>query len=123
VKYRADLRRNWARLRPAFIRAREWAREHNAAFRIATERNIRGPTLDNAKRLLSLRQAPVDSGVRDLILTAVRSMGSPSFGGVLASVPLSRQATLGAVWRLVAQGTLRVDLSAPITFDTRMTAL
>ena len=35
VKYRTDLRANWARLRPGFVAARGWAREHGARFRIA----------------------------------------------------------------------------------------
>jgi hypothetical protein len=55
VKYRVDLRAQWARLRPGFIAARAIARENGGRFRIATERGIRGPLLDNARRLLPLR--------------------------------------------------------------------
>ena len=81
------------------------------------------PVLDNAKRLLPLRQAPVDGGVTELVLTAVRSTETATFGGVLATLPLSRQAGLAALWRLIARGTLRVDLTAPITFDTRVSVI
>jgi hypothetical protein len=120
VKYRTDLRGNWSRLKPGFVAARHWAREQGAVFRITTERSIRGPVLDNAKRLLPLRRAPVDAGVIELVLNAARSTGTATFGGLLAVLPLSRQAGLAALWRLIARGTLRVDLAAPITFDTRV---
>ena len=123
VKYRADLRTNWMRLKPGFVVARAWARKHGAAFRIATERSIRGSKLDNARRLLPLRQAPLDPGVAELVLSAMRSEQITTFGDVLAAVPVSRQAGLGALWRLIARGRLRVDLAAPITFDTRVSII
>jgi hypothetical protein len=123
VKYRADLRKNWRRLKPAFAAARHWAHEHGAVFRIANERNVRGPMLDNAKRLLPLRRAPVDAVVTALILSAARSTQTATFGNVLAAVPLSRQVSLAALWRLIARGTLQVDLSAPITFDTPVSVI
>jgi TnsA endonuclease N terminal len=123
VKYRADLRGDWPRLKPGFIAARHWACEQGAVFRIATERSIRGPVLDNAKRLLPLRRAPIDAGVIELVLNAARSTGTATFGGLLAVLPLSRQAGLATLWRLIARGTLRVDLAAPITFDTRVSII
>jgi hypothetical protein len=123
VKYRADLRAQWTQLKPGFVEARLWARQHGATFHIATERSIRGSTLDNAKRLLPLRQAPLDPRVAELALLATRSAAAPTFGGVLAVLPVSRQAGLAALWRLIARGTLRVDLAAPITFDTRVSTI
>lgn len=123
VKYRADLHANWRRLRPGFLVARDWAREHAATFRIATDRSIRGPVLNNAKRLLPLRRAPVDAGVAELVLDAARSLPTATFGGVLAGLPLSREAGLAALWRLIARRALRVDLGAPITFDTRVSII
>jgi hypothetical protein len=123
VKYRADLHANWARLRPAFVAARLWAREHGAVFRIATERSVRGSMLDNAKRLLPLRRAALDPGVAELVLFATRSANAPTVGGVLAALPVSRQAGLAALWRLIARGSLQVDLAAPITLDTRVSSL
>ena len=123
VKYRADLGANWQRLRPGFRVARDWAREHEAMFRIATECSIRGPLLDNAKRLLPLRQAPVDAGVAELVVSATRSMATATFGGVLARVPVSREIGLAVLWRLIARGTLRVDLAVPITFNTRVSTI
>lgn len=123
VKYRADLRDNWRGLKPGFLAARDWAREHGAVFRIATELSIRSPMLINAKRLLPLRGAPLDAGVVELILSVARAMPAPTFGSVLAGLSLSRQVGLAALWCLIARGALRVDLSAPITFDTRVSII
>ncbi len=119
VKYRADLHAQWQQLEPAFAAARRWAQEQGAIFRIATEHEIRGAILENAKRLLPLRRAPLDVEMTELALAASRSLDAPTFGTVLAALPASRRrAALATLWRLIARGALRVDYSAPITLDT-----
>ena len=114
VKYRADLHEQWRRLRPAFSVARTWAREQGASFRIATERAIRGPLLENAKRLLPLRSAPLDNGLADQIRAAIRKLSEPKFGDITSIVPSNRAAVLGALWRMIARGELRTDLTVPL---------
>lgn len=124
VKYRIDLRANWKRLRPGFIAARAWAQAHGATFRIATERGIRGGLLENAKRLLPLRDAPVDTEMTAQVIWAVRSLAVPTFRAVLSAVQDNRPAVLATVWRLIARGVLLVDdLSVPITLATRVSLL
>jgi hypothetical protein len=123
VKYRADLRANWKRLRPGFIAARAWANARGATFRIATERGIRGGMLENAKRLLPLRNAPVDAEIAAQVLWATRSLDAPTFGAVLAAVRDNRPAVLATLWRLIARGALHVELSVPITLATRISPL
>lgn len=118
VKYRADLHANWSKLRPGFVVARAWARERGASFRIATERGIRGVRLDNAKRLLPLRGAPIDVAAVECAMTAARSVPQPTFGRVVDALAGDRAAALGTVWRLIARGALAVDLTAPIELDT-----
>lgn len=118
VKYRIDLRHNWASLRPAFAAARAWAREHKASFRIATERGIRGPHLDVAKQLLPLRGVPIDMVLAEHALTAVRNGEAATFGMLISLLPVTRSAALAIVWRLIARGALRADLSSPIDFST-----
>lgn len=120
VKYRADLRANWQRLRPAFEIARTWAYEHQARFRIATERGIRCPMLVNARRLLPLRTAPLDVGIAEEVRAAVRALSEPTFGELVAMLPKDRGSVLGALWRMIARSDLRADLSAPIGFHTRL---
>lgn len=119
VKYQADLQAQMQRLDPAFAAARAWAQERGAVFRIATEHDVRGPWLENAKRLLPLRRAPLDVEMTELALAASRSLDAPTFGAVLSALPASRRcAALATLRRLIARDALRVDYSAPITFDT-----
>jgi TnsA endonuclease N terminal len=120
VKYRADLRANWARLRPGFAAARAWALENKARFRIATERGIRGPLLDNAKRLLPLRRAPLDAVAAECAMIAARSLEEPTFGRIVDAMPGDRPVAIAAVWRLIACGALTVDLAKPVQLDTRV---
>jgi TnsA endonuclease N terminal len=118
VKYRADLHLRWDQYRPAFVAAQAWAREQGAAFRIVTERHIRDTALGNAKRLLPLRRAPCDSESAALLLAAVREQKAPTFERVLTGLPISRSVALSTLWRLIARGTVHVDLRAPIKPDT-----
>ena len=118
VKYRADLCANWERLKPGFAAACTRARADGACFRIVTEQEIRGTTLDNAKRLLPLRSAPCDLEMVQRAMTVVGSLAAPTFGSVLAAFPANRSLALATLWRLIARGALRVELSAPINFDT-----
>jgi TnsA endonuclease N terminal len=120
VKYRADLRENWSRLRPAFEIARSWAREHQARFRIATERGIRCPMLANARRLLPLRTVPLDVDIAEEVRAVVRSLSEPTFADLVAMLPNDRGPVLGTLWRMIARSDLRADLSAPIGFHTRL---
>lgn len=121
VKYRADLRFQWRQLRPAFIAARAWAQDHGATFRIATERSIRSPFLQNAKRLLALRATPLDRTLADELRSAFDSLPDPTFGKLVAAMRHDRAAVLGALWRMIARGELRADLTTPIGFQSRLT--
>lgn len=121
IKYRADLREQWRQLRPAFIAARAWAGEHGATFRIATDRSIRSPFLQNAKRLLPLRAVPLDRALADQLRAAFDSLPYPTFGALVAAVRHQRAAVLGTLWRMLARGELCADLTVPIGFQTRLT--
>lgn len=121
IKYRADLRAGWSRFRPAFAAARFWAHSNGMRFRIATERGIRGPRLEAAKRLLPLRNAPLDTALAEWAVTHARAH-AVSFGALVDALPASREAGLAVVWRLIARGALAVDLTLPITAKTRVMA-
>jgi TnsA-like endonuclease N terminal len=55
IKYRKDLFKNWADLKPRFRAARRYAREQGWEFRIITEVEIRTPYLKNVLFLLGYR--------------------------------------------------------------------
>lgn len=120
IKYRADLRLHWKHLRPAFAAARAWARAHDARFRIATDRSIRSPLLLNAKRLLPLRTAHLDPIIPPQIFAALASMSEPTLGALVEAAQVGRAEALGAIWRMIARGALRVELAAPIAMNARV---
>jgi hypothetical protein len=120
IKYRQDLRANFPLLKDGFVIARDWAREQGITFRIVTERSIRGPTLDHAKRLLPLRRAPVDARLADLALKTIGTSSGMTFGDVLAALPVEREIGLATLWRLIAQRVLRVDFTMPITYASQV---
>lgn len=118
IKYRADLREAWDRLRPSFGAGRDWARNRGVRFRIATERGIRVPLLDNARRLLPLRAAPLDPVLARAAMATVETMPVPTFGALVNELEAPRDQALAVVWRLIARGRLLADLSCPIVPST-----
>ncbi len=120
VKYRADLRAGWKRFRPAFAAGRRWIRERGGSFRIATDRTVRCPALDAAKRLLPLRSATLDPDLAKTTLAMVRTLRDPTFQELANAMPAAREEALGVIWRMIAQGMLRIDVSAPIVPATRI---
>lgn len=120
IKYRADLRADWAKLRPAFAAAIEFAKARSERFRIATERGIRGVLLDNARRLLPLRRAPLDVATAEAAHAIVGRLGAPTLSEAVAAMPCDRVMALGAMWLLMARGDLVFDLHEAVGFDTRL---
>ena len=117
VKYRSDLRKQWHRLRPAFSAAKAWCNAHEAQFRIATDRSIRGVPLANIKRLLPLRTAYLDVATAAKIVALLATSSNATLASVIAALPGDRATTLGAIWRMIARGVLRTDLSAPLDMN------
>lgn len=118
VKYRCDLLANRERLEPAFTAMHAWAVARDATFRVVTDDRIRGPTLENAKRLLPLRSAPLDSALARVTLETVSRLEAPTISDTISAIPMQRPAALAVLWQLIARGLLRVDVSAPIIPDT-----
>jgi hypothetical protein len=122
IKYRADLHAGWERLRPSFSAARAWAQNRGVRFRIATEREIRTPLLDNARRLLPLRAAPLDLALANVAMATVEGMAVPTFGALVEAMAAPRDEALAVVWRLIARKRLLTDLSSPIVTSSRLRA-
>jgi len=109
IKYRTDLRTQWANLRAAFEAARAWAHANDVGFRIATERGIRSVELENARRLIPLRSVPLNRAACDAVLSALKSLRAPTIGQLVSAVRLERPLALATIWRMLAQGRLLVD--------------
>jgi hypothetical protein len=115
IKYLSDLRANRERFKERFAAMEDWARARGATFRVATEREIRGCALENAKRLLPLRTVAFDPDIAQSVVSAVRRLVIPTFADVMTAVPADRPSVLATLWCLLARGALYVDLSLPIT--------
>jgi TnsA endonuclease-like protein len=119
VKYTQDLQANRGQLEPAFEAATRWAEAHSGSFRVVTERDIRGELLRNAKRLLPLRAAPLDTKMALLALTNAHALRSPTFRTLLDTLP-NEPLALATLWKLIARGALRADLTVPVRFDSEV---
>lgn len=84
-----------------------------------TERHIRSSLLDNAKRLLPLRPLPLDAKIAMILLTHAYTVRRPTFRALAVAIP-NRRLALATIWRLIARGSLRVDLSLPTTLESEL---
>ncbi|MEN8688782.1 MAG: TnsA endonuclease N-terminal domain-containing protein, partial [Desulfobacterales bacterium] len=120
VKYRADLWAEWNELRWKFRGAVRYCRENGFdRFKILTEKEIRGPKLDNIKRFLKKRSAVVDPVLKDFMLKLLE-------GGLVLDVRtvLMRLRDQGieentanvALSHLIATHKIGLDLDVPFTY-------
>ncbi|ASX10981.1 TPA: TnsA endonuclease N-terminal domain-containing protein [Aeromonas dhakensis] len=124
VKYRDDLRANWQEYRSKFRAAVRYARERGWRFRLATEREIRGVRLVNARFLLPvLRRGCPDAGDVSSVLDGLRVSGSSTPALLLASLSpdtTERARLLPVLWYLVATGRVETDLGKKLTMANRI---
>jgi hypothetical protein len=109
VKYRADLWSKWPHYKPVFIMGRRWASARGMRFRIATERQIRGPFLTNAKRLVPRMHEPVSAAVERHIIEVLDRLQPICFSGLVDAVTspdIPREAILSTLWSLIARRTV-----------------
>lgn len=121
VKYRADLRANWSKLKPGFLAARRHAREHGMRFSIVTEIEIRGDYLANMRFLAAYRNRPYDAEIEEHLVRTVAVLGEPTAQELLAAAywdSENRIAAIARLWRLIAIGRIQADLSRKLTMNT-----
>lgn len=121
IKHRDDLKRDWGRLKPGFVAARRLARERGWRFHILTEREIRGPYLDNLRFLRVYRDIDPQPEIEERLVRAVAILGDTTPDAALATAFATKDGRIAAVaplWRLVATGRLQANLLAPLTMDT-----
>lgn len=123
VKPLAVLRAEKAALEPKFRAAEEFARKRGWEFRVFTEREIRGPYLENAKFLLPYRNAPPDTAHVRLLLELVLDVEETDPEELLRRVTSDkweRATVVPALWHLVATKRIGTDLTLPLTMRSRI---
>ena len=121
VKYREELRVNWAALRPRFRAAVGYARRQGARFRIMTDLEIRGPYLQNAMFLGQYRDRPRDEVVEEHLVRTIAVLGETTPMATITAAYWTaehRMQAVAALWRIIAIGRVQADLFEPLTMDT-----
>lgn len=119
VKYREDLRTQWAASKLKFRAAMRYCQERGWRFRIITDREIRGSALlANAKFLRAYREREPDAGVEEHLVRTLATLGEVSPDGLIKAAYWNqdwRMRAVSALWRLVAIGRIEADLYHPLT--------
>ena len=121
VKYRADLFRDWPNLKPKFLEARSFARDHDMVFRILTEVEIRGEYLRNVRVLNRHKHLPRDLGFEDRLTAKLVEMGETTPRALVDAAwndEETRVRGAGYILRLIAIGDIVTDLTEPITMKS-----
>lgn len=121
VKYRDELRRRWAQLRPRYRAAWRFAKAHGWQFKLITEREIRTELLWNAKFLLPyLHDQACDEDCQRL-LDALQSVDKTTPGELLkmcANDRLVQARLLTSLWYLVSMRMVEADLTRRVNMRT-----
>jgi hypothetical protein len=123
VKQHAELKADWALLRPRFKAAVKYCRSRGWRFKIVTEKHIRTPLLTNAQLLRRYRALEYPKEIADQLLFAFKALGPTTPQALLAAAYWSDTARLEAlpvVWHLLAKGLIRAELSKRLTMATKI---
>ncbi|HEU0153149.1 MAG TPA: TnsA endonuclease N-terminal domain-containing protein [Arenimonas sp.] len=118
VKYREQIKADWANLKPKFKACRAYARTQGWTFDIATEKEIRTPRLKNAKFLLPYQRREIEWEDQARVTQALRKLGETTPAKLLQALSSSKweQAyLLPALWYMVARGVIEADLDKVVT--------
>lgn len=124
VKYRADLKADWANLKPRFKAAIRYARQRGMKFRIQTEVEIRGRAdVASLRFLLPYRRQAEMPDIERALLSCLARLRAATVDDLLtAAVPAqARLAAQAALWRLVAIRRIHADLTRPINMASLVT--
>lgn len=123
VHYRAELRRDWQRLRPGFVAALRYAASQGWEFRIVTERELRIPALTTARFLKGFWA--VNAGVKQVIQQAMTETLAQE-GSLTVAQLLQRAARTGeaptelvkSLWHLVSCGVIECGVAGSLSLSS-----
>jgi len=126
VKYRTDIKKNWAALRPKFKQAIRYAKQHSWRFRLITEVEIRTPLLANVRFLAAFKLRNVPATDTEALLTALSAMHRTTPTGLLQTIAEDawrRAEYIPALWHLLACRRIGADLNIELTMDSPIWSL
>ncbi len=125
IKYRWELRENWAEYRLIYRAAVHYARERNWWFKILTDTEIRTPFLDNVQRLQDALWKTRNEQHEAALLATLKLVDPSTPEALLHALGAGfrddnmelRGGLLPSLWRLIATGRIHADLRQPIRMD------
>lgn len=125
VKYRDDLRENWAKYKTKFREAVRYCRREGLKFRIVTEREIRTPFVQNATFLRRYREYPIDEAIEIELIRTLRILRpdhrTPKILLMAAyEFELNRVRAIPHLWRLMDAHVIGFDSEEPLTMDSQL---
>lgn len=121
VKYRQELRDDWAKLKPRLKAGLRHARSEGWSFRIYTEVEIRTPRLENARFFLGYVNRGTDRmDIARLEHTLMRiGVASPNtlFDAAFVA-PEEKGRMLGVLWHMIATGRVLMDFDKKLSMQT-----
>lgn len=121
VKYRADLAKDWATLRPRLRQGIRYAKRHGWRFRLITEIEVRTQRLTNIRFLAPFGRRSIPQDYIEAILAAIDAEHRSTPATVLQALSpdVWRQAEyVPALWHLVARHQIGVDLEMELTMQS-----
>ncbi|EKB5073017.1 heteromeric transposase endonuclease subunit TnsA [Vibrio cholerae] len=120
VKYRSELKKNWFKLKPKFKASIAFCKQENIKFKIVTDKEIRTPLLKNLEFLshFSRTISPLETTTSQILIDALISLRKSSPKELLAACfccKINRAQAAPVLWRLIANGSVHIDLSSPLT--------
>jgi len=123
VKYRSDIKANWADLKPKFLAAKRYAAARGWKFKIMTEIETRTEHTHNAKFLLPYRSMIIHSALIKDTLKTLRYLENctPSELIVVATnVKERRLELINALWHLISRGVIGYDQFAKLQMESNI---
>ncbi len=124
VKYRDDLKKDWATLQPKFKAVIHQVKDEiNTKFKILTEVEIRTPLLENVTYLLSYRHRGYeDYQMKTIIKVLSRSakLNVTELLSVCTSSLEVRATFLNTLWVALANGIVKTDLNKKLTMKSHV---
>ncbi|MFN3900850.1 MAG: heteromeric transposase endonuclease subunit TnsA [Alishewanella aestuarii] len=122
VKYRDELRENWAQFKPKFQAAYRFARERGWRFKLINEKYIRTPLLDNAKFLLPFtRRITSEAEQIPVLLEKLALQPNTTVQSLLNSIdanPMIQAEYLPVLWYLIGTHQVGADLTQKLTMTS-----
>ncbi|CAI3805467.1 hypothetical protein JAMGFMIE_03880 [Rheinheimera sp. MM224] len=119
VKYRANLKDEWSKLKPKFRAAIRYSKLNDMKFKIITDAEIRGTSyLANAKFLRTYRDQTPNFSIEEHLVRTLAILGETTPEKLLIAAYWTlenRMKAMASLWRLVAIRRVQVDLRGPLT--------